>query len=374
MSIETLLPKVQVLIRNVGKPVQLSGGQSDSDLISKEISSLVDAARTGDEDAVELLLNLSAGSRESVVASAADNALLRLYGALDTLENVRQTISAQACKLFEVSEAANKQVPDSKTSSAACSAPTFHLSVPVLYAAGQHAHKSNYPRLKNQINETLKNRCFGNPTVAKVAGETDLLTRGRFVRSEELLAATRELTALPVHGQCLELNPPADGSSFANQIQSICTEVSTQKKPRTVFLNTGDHWVTMVLVPVKVPRSNLVDAVIVDTNHEAGRDSSPVLKAVRAAFQNRFSEPVLQLGGAMQEHVPNACGPLSFALASVLDQFMAENPKADFDNLKKAIKVFVKVWNHRDPAAQDGTVTAVRGQLLATLDHSVSTN
>ena len=372
MPIDALFEKTQTLIRYASEPPE--SRSADKESITREISSLVDSARTGDEDAVELLLNLSAGSRRSEVAPLAEKALLQLYSDSDTLPTVRKTIASQACKLFEASEAAKarsaeKPAQDSISSSVASSAPTFHLKVPVLYLAGQHAHKSNYPALKTQINETLKNRCFAGADVAEASGEADLLTRGRFVRSEELLAATGGLRSLPVHGQCLELNPPAGGTSFASQIQSIRNAVSTEKKPRAVFVNTGAHWVTMVLFPVKILLSNLVDVVIVDTNQQAPRSASPVRKAVQDALGSRFSQPMQLLGGAMQTHVPNACGALSVGWVRALDQFMTRNPEADFGALTGEIRQGVKSWGELDSAAQDGRVTALRGELLANLDH-----
>jgi hypothetical protein len=160
------------------------------------------------------------------------------------------------------------------------------------------------------------------------------------------------------------------GTSFASQIQSIRDAVNNEKKPRAVFVNTGAHWVTMVLFPVKILRSNLVDVVIVDTNQQAPRNASPVRKAVQDALgSSRFSQPMQLLGGAMQTHVPNACGALSVWWVRALDQFMTRNPEADFGALTGEIRQGVNTWGELDSAAQDGRVTALRGELLATLDH-----
>jgi len=375
MLIETLFKNTQDLIRCASNPQE--SARVDREKVTSQLSELFTLAGSGDEDAVELLINLSAGSHDSQVALSAQKALLQVYGDPLTLQSVRKAIASQACKLFEASEAAKTKkaamdVPprsDSKSSPVASSAPTFHLKVPVLYLAGQHAHESKHTALEQQINETLKNRCFGGDGVAEAGGESDLLTRGRFVRSEELLAATRQLKALPVHDQCLELSPPSGSASFTSQIRPIREAVSQDKKPRAVFVNTGNHWVTLVLLPAKDPRSNLVDAVIVDTNQQAPLDASPVQEAVQNALGAFSGQPVQLLGGAMQTHAPNACGALSVGLVRVLDQFMIRNPEAGIDALTGHIRQGVNAWNGLHSTAQDGRVTALRGELLATLDH-----
>lgn len=378
MPIENLFKKTQDLIRCASNPQE--SARLDREKVTSQLSELFTIAGSGDEDAVELLINLSAGSHDSQVALSAQKALLQLYGDPRTLQSVRKAIASQACKLFEASEAAKTKksamdVPprsDSKSSPVASSAPTFHLKVPVLYLAGQHAHESKHTALKDQINKTLKNRCFGGDGVAEACGESDLLTRGRFVRTEELLASTCEFEALPVHRQCLELDPRFGSESFTSQIRPIRDAVSQDKKPRAVFVNTGGHWVTVVLLPVKDRRSNLVNAVIVDTNQQASLDASPVQKAVQNALGAFSGQPVQLLRGAMQTHVPNVCGALSVWWVRALNDFMTQNANADFDALTTQIRQVVDDWSKLDSAAQDGRVTAIRAHLLATLDSELS--
>ncbi len=373
MPIETLFNKTPDLIRYASNPQE--SARVEIQKVTSQLSELFVSARSGDEDAVELLINLSAGSHDSEVALSAQEALLQLYGDTHTLQSVRKAIASQACKLFEASEAAKAKkaamsVPprsDSKSSPVASSAPTFHLKVPVLYLAGQHAHESKYTELEHQINETLKKRCFRGDGVAEASGESDLLTRGRFVRSEELLAATRQLRVLPVHDQCLELGPPSGRASFTSQIHSIRDAVIKEKTPRAVFVNTGNHWVTLVLLPAKDPRSNLVSAVIVDTNEHAAPRDSLVRKAVGEALDQFAGQPVELFGGAMQTHVPNACGALSVWWVRALDHFITQHPNADIDALTTWIRQSVNDWSGLDSAAQDGRVTAIRAHLLATL-------
>lgn len=359
MSIQTNFSYMVKLI-----PAQDGQVISEADRVAG-IHGLQKSACSGDHDAVEMLLNLSAGPSESAVAQAATDALVNLYGSPTTLQSVRDIIGFQASRLFEQQQAILTQRQERSLDPR--EAPV-RLAVPVLYLAGQYAHQNKQTALEANINRALNQRCF-TTEVLEAQREEDLLSRGRLVRSEELLAVGAKRAALPVHRVCLELTPPAESPSFAEQLRKVRDAVSAEKKPRAVFLNTGMHWVTVVLFPVKLQASNLVDALVIDTNLEADlASSSPVRRAIDQALGERKSQPALMLAQAMQTNVPNACGPLCAVVTRTLDKFLANHPNAALEDVRVEVRRSIEKWTQMTAESQNGIVTAARARLLQTMD------
>ncbi len=331
--------------------------------VKSGIAGLVARAKGGDEAAVELLLNFSSLAEGNKVAEAAKSALVQLYGAPDTQQGVRQTIAAQACRLFEA-----RQKIHSDHKGSAHARPTVHLKTPILYLAGQHAHEQTHTELETQINETLQRRCFPKAVRAESKHEKNLLTTGRFARTEELLAASRDVESIAVHPHCLELDPPSGTNAFDDAVKALRDTAINQKKPQAAFVNTGNHWVTLVICPEAAAGSNQVKAMIVDTHLSLPAPAEvPVLARVQSALGNRVVQPVSLRASEMQTHVPNACGPLSLWVVRILDAYLQDKPHAGFADLENSVSRFMTDWHQMEPQAQQGMVISARARMLGTL-------
>ena len=339
------------------------GDQVPDRKLKSGISGLLTRAKSGDEEAVELLLNFSSLADGNKVAEAAKSALVQLYGAPDTQQGVRQIIAAQACRLFEVS-----QKIGGDRQGTAPARPAVHLKTPILYLAGQHAHEQRHGELEMQINDTLQRRCFSNEVRADPTHEKNLLTTGRFVRSEELLGATRAMQSIEVYSHCLELNPPVASTAFENAVGVMRNAAIQQKKPQAAFVNTGNHWVTLVICPAGATGSEQVGAMIIDTHLSMPAQAEvPVLKKIQSALGHEVVQPVSLRASEMQTHVPNACGPLSVWLIRSVDAYLQETPHADFPMLQKIVDRFMDDWHQMKPDTQQGMVISARARMLASL-------
>jgi hypothetical protein len=339
------------------------GEQVSDGKLKSGISGLMTRAKSGDEEAVELLLNFSSLADGNKVAEAAKSALVQLYGAPDTQQGVRQIIAAQACRLFEAS-----QKIGGDRQGTAPARPTVHLKTPILYLAGQHAHEQGQRALESQINDTLQRRCFSEAVRTAPAHERDLLTTGRFVRSEELLGATRAMQSIAVYPHCLELNPPVASTAFEDAVGVMRNAAIQQKNPQAAFVNTGNHWVTLVICPPEAADSEQVGAMIVDTHLSLPAQAEvPVLKKIQSALGDGVVEPVSLRASEMQTHVPNACGPLSIWLIRSLDAYLQETPHAGFSMLQKIVDRFMDDWHQMKPDTQQGMVISARARMLASL-------
>lgn len=338
------------------------GDQVPDVKLKSGISGLLTRAKSGDEEAVELLLNFSSLADGNKVAEAAKSALVQLYGAPDTQQGVRQIIAAQACRLFEVS-----QKIGGDREGTALARPAVHLKTPILYLAGQHAHEQRHGELEMQINDTLQRRCFSNEVRADSTHEKNLLTTGRFVRSEELLGATCAMQSIAVYPHCLELNPPATSTAFQDAVKAMRTAAIEDGKPQAAFVNTGNHWVTLVICPPDTADSEQVGAMIVDSHLSLSAQAEvPILKKIQSALGQGVVPPVSLRASEMQTHVPNACGPLSVLLVRALDAHLQEKPQAGFSGLGKAVDQFIAAWQGMEREAQQGLVISARARMLAT--------
>jgi hypothetical protein len=331
--------------------------------VESSVRQLADQALVGDEDAIEILLNLSAGKSDSTVSQTASRALLDLYGDPRLPPAARHAIGAQASRLFETQQSTSASRSGSK---ARQGDQVVRISTPLLYLAGQYAHEKNYTALEKSIQATVLSRTPFSQ-LGPSAQEPDLLTLGRFSRTEEMQAATSGLKSLAIHTTCLELDPPSGASSFTSQLNALREKVDSAHKPMGAFVNVGNHWVTLLLVPGPGQPAKL-HAMVIDSHlqRNESRGSPALVKAVRTYLGARAGDIEL-LGGAMQTHAPNACGPLSVLMVKHVDRLLNTQSPSSFQSLVQEMQKQIGSWQSFPPDSQKAVVIAERARMLETI-------
>lgn len=328
--------------------------------VMSSINTLADQARANDADAIELLLNFSAGPPDSVITTAAVDALLDVYADSRTQATVPNAIGAQACRLFEITAGAKAKQADRKSAGTRVA----EIATPVLYLGGQHV-PDGHRALKDRINQELNLRTRPQALQA-VDGSANLLDRGRFTGSEELLAAGATLRSLFFHPWCLEMTVSSEASPFAGQLEEVLAKVDCERKPVAAFLNIGNHWITLVLSPAENDRSK-VNALVMDTNSSPAHPQGLVVAmSLRDCLGGRAGD-VHDVSAAMQTHVPNACGPLGVLALRALDRHLASNTSR-FEELDTATRRWVTAWQRLSEAHQVAAVTVERARMLSYLE------
>jgi hypothetical protein len=333
------------------------------DQVQPSVRDLAKKAFAGDEDAIEILLNLSAGAPASLVSQTASRALVALYGDPRTPPTTRHAMGAQAARLFEIQQSTPTQQSESKASRANH---VIQISTPLLYLAGQYAHEKSYLALEKSIQATVLSRTPFSQ-LGPSAQEPDLLTLGRFSRTEEIQAATSGLKRLAMHTTSLELNPPSGASPFTSQLDAFREKVDEVAKPIGAFVNVGNHWVTLVLVPGPGQPGKL-HAMVIDSHlqNRAAQGSQALTNAIQIYLGERAGDIQL-LGGAMQTHAPNACGPLSVLMVKHVDRLLDAASQMSFEELVQEMQKQIGSWKQFSPDSQRAVVIAERARMLETI-------
>ncbi len=334
------------------------------------IAELKGKASSDDQDAIEFLLNLSAGHPTSEVSQAAQRALLDVYSAPDTTSEVREAIGAQAIKLFEaqkgVQQAVQKALGSRSRHGVGAGAPlqpVIQMSTPLMYLAGQNAHEHHYHETRKEILSAIRSRGQWG-ALGDAIRQEDLLCRGRFTTTEEMLAATQSLKALQSLGTCLDLNPPLGANSFSHQLGMMHVSAVAHRKPTSAYVNVGNHWVVLVLMPQRLP-SERVDALILDSLlGDSGGDRSAALQDAVKKYLRPNGGTVERIGAAMQQNAPNACGPLALKAVTQIDAYLVDSPSSSFQGLVAAMKENISDWMDMPAEAQKAHVIAQRALMM----------
>ncbi len=318
--------------------------------VGKAISDLAAEAALDDPDAVELLLNLSAGNPEQVITLHAIAALLGIYADKDTKPSVRTQIRQQSFALFELRE----------------SHKNLGIAVPsqVLYLAGQYAHDSSLQGKEQMIGSLLKSQINN----AELQRESDLgvLSLGRFTDGDELLNASKDLSYLSVWEHALRYvshdSRPGSMAAEIQGMQAVFEQVRTSQKPCAVYVNTGNHWVTAVVFP-EGGASRDVHVLVIDSDVRDGRQCGRLLQS----GMPKGLKSIHFVEGDMQRHAPNACGPLAVDAVHQLDAFLQSYPQAKIGQAVVAIKSHVDDWMALSPESQKAAAIVLRAEMLGCL-------
>ena len=325
------------------------------------VGQLVSRASNADRTAIEDLVQFSLGGSGQETAKAATQALLALYGDSNVNLRVRESIGAAVYACFLRLERADQQkpsvrwhpAPKTDGESTAHRGPA-HMPTETLYLAGCDATDTS---TRSAIERQLQARCFPSAIQGRV-GEPDLLAFNRLVRSEELSGASAGFQALPVH----RTHPETQAANFGNQVQELDAFAMRQKKPVAAYLNTGNHWVALILDSTKEHKRYL----IIDSHWQTRKpEACAALQALKKVVPAHSK--IFLAGGDLQTNTPNACGPLAFQAVSDLNDYLAQNANANFEALATATGQKISAWEKLSVELQIAQVTVNRARLLAAL-------
>lgn len=354
-------------------------GNVDSDdraKLKESIDQLTNEAKTGNEDAIELLINFSSGADPSGIRQLAKQSLLDLYKDPAVGDHTKSQILDQALALYERT---NKiyHGPDSAFS-------PHEIAAPVLYLAGQRAHGLELFDTRKQINECLHGKLYpgdfnedaerveneietavavndvdgeaGVTQAVVVKGSEDLLDRGRFVRQEEMMNGAKTMfSRLKTYENCLDLNNEV---AFNRDVKKNVAGLTPEKATAIAIVNTDGHWVVLTLQRAEEGK---VNCCVADSNFNEG---SQLPDKVKNQLKNALNDTMGEfefVGKSMQQDTPNACGALATHFVSVLDS----NPdvcKPGF-NVKNALEKSADDFMTLTSDQKNAMVTGIRAGL-----------
>lgn len=338
--------------------VSTSSDVNENNAACKEsIDSLAEEARTGNDDAIEMLINFASGANYSYVRQLAEQSLIDLYADPTVSSRSKSQIEEQALAFHEVTETANSAQQENNEFS------PHEISAQVLYLAGQRAHSLGQRNTEYRINERLRGQLYKHGNGPEE--DKDLLSRGRFVFDSELINGSKQLQHLKPQGHCLDLT---NQGAFRKAIGEIAIGLK-HGAPATAFVNTGAHWVPLIL---QLTPNDKVNCYVLDGNHQ---DGSTLPERIETELTISLGDQVGKFtfkGAAMQAHTPNACGPLAMRLLSDLDRD-PDICTPGFD-IQTAIETSVNKWIGLDEDQKNAVVTGIRSQLLGATVRAVNAN
>ncbi|HJV80566.1 hypothetical protein [Noviherbaspirillum sp.] len=319
------------------------------------IASLAEEAKAGNDDAIEMLINFSAGANHSEIRQLAEQSLIDLYTDPTVSDHTKSQIEEQALAFHELTEKANAAPKENS------GFVPHEISAQILYLAGQRAHSLNQRNTEDMINARLRGQVYRHGNAPEE--DKDLLSRGRLVFGHELINGSKQLRHLRPHETCLDL---ANQAGFKKAIGEIKSHLK-QGAPATIFVNTGGHWVPLIL---QRNRGDKINCHVVDSNHQDGSKLSEQIESgLKEALDDQMGKFYFK-DASMQTCTPNACGPLAMRLLFVLDS-MSGIDSPDFD-MPAAIETSINAWNELDEKQQNATVTGIRAELLGATVRAVN--
>lgn len=364
------------------------------------LNAMAQAVAAGDEDSLDLLVNLSlVDSRHgpSNVAREAIQRLLDISRALRTEPGVRQAIRQKAVLLCEagLSNASHQPPVDSKagagTKASADPKTRFRLidEIPaaLLYLAACEA-----PGRAPELSAQLRQRIDPHNTNATQEPPSETCSPGRFISTSELLAATgpniAEADRLPVHDVPLDVSPAPEGTEvevvrkrqldFDSTLRSLMDAARKDAKPRAVFINTGAHWVTMVVCPRKADagfdslifNSRLAKPDVDLERIQSALGASDAWKAMAGTSKPRYG--ALPLQSVDNLVVGHGCGAFAVMTVETLRACLAQNSEAGIEQLVASLHSFTDDWIKRSATqaqAHQEVMLAQRAHILGKLAH-----
>ncbi|WP_136417430.1 hypothetical protein [Herbaspirillum sp. ST 5-3] len=339
-------------------PHPIGSTASESEMACRtSIASLAKEARSGNGDAIEMLINFSAGANHSALRQLAEQSLIDLYTDPTVSDHTKSQIEEQALAFHELTENANTVTKDNSDFV------PHEISAQILYLAGQRAHSLNQRNTENTINARLCGQVYKHGNAPEE--DKDLLSRGRLVFGHELINGSKQLRHLKPHETCLDL---ADQAGFKKAIGEVNVHLK-QGAPATIFVYKDGHCLSLIL---QRNRDDKVNCHVADSYHQEG---SKLPEQFERELKEALGEQMGKFyfkGASMQAHTPNACGPLTMYLLSALDR-MSGIDSPDFD-MPAAIGAIIKAWNALNEEQQNAIVTGIRANLLGATVRAVNAN
>lgn len=333
----------------------------DQDACKASIESLAKEVKSGNEDAIELLINFASGTDHPDIRQLAEQSLIDLYSDPQVSDHTKLQIREQALAFYEVAKDAN----NAKKKDGSQFVP-HEISPQILYLAGQQACSLDSAPTEtiSKINECLHGQIYKHNNGAH---DPNLLVRGRFVSGDELINCRTQFSNLKPHTNCLDLN---DEKSIKNEIEKMTAGLDGTG-PATAFVNTGGHWVPLILQRAS-GGTGKVNCYVLDSHFQEGSRLSENIETKLTTALNDKMGKFHFIGAPMQENTPNACGPLAMRLLTDLNSH-PDVHSPDFD-IEAAIKKSVSNWFALDDNQKNAMVTAIRAQLLGATARAVNAN
>jgi hypothetical protein len=323
--------------------VSKSPSNEDIATASRHVEELVNNAKSGNADAIELLANFASGDHTSEIRQIAEQSLMDIYFSKDTGAHIKSQIEEHAFALFELAQ----------------SKPGFQVSVQLLYLAAQIAHDRNFDNREEQINKCLDKQIFpeGHPGEA----EESLTCSSRLITQSELMVASEKNINVAKNVLSLE------DSTFLEDVQTIAAGVITgEQKIISTVVNTGNHWVSLI---VQLDLNNVVNCYVRDSNGSTGNSSKTEIGAhLRKALGSQMKFTFF--GPSMQANVPNACGALHIRLLDKIGKKFINSHK----NIEEIIEDDIRQWNELTPDEQKAIVIGIRASLFSDQARVMKTN
>ncbi|HSW19385.1 MAG TPA: hypothetical protein VLJ86_19355 [Ramlibacter sp.] len=349
-----------------------------SDDVIADFKVLKQNAIDNDADAIELLINLAAGISGPETAARATDVLLDVYA--NAHDGVTTSIQQQCVALFELREKAKQAPLNEGGKSGERHVAQAKLPAVALYlAGGAEAASAQDARSVNIATELAAQMGAGNRIWLRperdVDADTDtgfdtlgarLMRDDRLVNQQELFVASRAHAHAPVHDAALSLS---DGAGSQDQVlATIVSKLGNGASPmalvQVAFVNTGNHWVTLVLC--LNPQTRKVDAAVFDS-HLAERGIETKLRAqlgdTLGQFQLVGSDFQTGTPGVRGTGLPQACGPLALLAARRINEVAQR--ASDFASVHKALTDMNREIHARDHGSQVALVTAERARMLS---------
>lgn len=333
-----------------------SEGQTASaaDAKTAAMTELVSRAGSCDLDAIELLLNLAAGSND--IAKLAQEALLTLYGNPQTSEALRAELRTASYNLCELVLKANEHVDQQQSTAPVTSAPAVaphSVSLPLAYLGGQYAHECNYPAREAEIEAHIAEKL-----PALLGGK--LLASNREVTDDELAGVEQRLNNLKIHNAVLDTSNAATFEQVVNDIAIQTRFQALQNKPpiMAAWLHAEGHWLPAVFEW----KEDSLHCTVLDSYADRASAAACNQKLWELSQQHQITPHMISAN--MQENAPNACGVLGTRLFMQIDQNLAAGSKQP---IAEQIQSYIQAWNGLDKDQQSAVILAERAALLTGL-------
>lgn len=337
---------------------ELTQAQADA------IQSLAQDAAACSDHAIEVLLNLSLG--DNAAGAYATAALLDICRDPDSPPAARASVEQMTLDLllrgigYSESKAKSSTVLNAFPGS-------------LLYLVGRQA-----PGHQDLVVQMLRGRVDPDNMFLIDESPKESLSAQRFITQAELVKATgaqygNHHDKLPVFAQAaLRPGPASDTErqkAFDRTLNDVMTEARQAGEPRAVFVDTGSHWVSMVVVPD--PDRRRFEAIVFNSRTSAPTDPDETLlvAALERSDSWKGSWPMHYVSGALQSHALDACGAFAVKSVELLRQFRstAEGAATDAAGLASHLVGFARKWEQLTPDVQRQLVTAQRAHILGQL-------
>lgn len=316
-------------------------------------------AKAGNEEAVDMLMQLSAHSND-VIAEQAQAKILALNTSLNVPPHIKLAVSELALALYS----AQKNQHDAAKSD--------RLLSGILYLAGAQASSNGERLTKDAIEEKLSSR---NPQKQIDPALVDnILNPGRLVPSHEIYNNAQKLGHLQHIENLLRLGGEISNASIRKISECLhnMQESPSGHKVVEALIHGNNHYITALF---SLGSDGKINCDCLDTHSESIPDAENQLRAkLNAVLPVEMGAITFTQNDALQRN--NACGVVNLMLLQHLDKTLSTlwpdatlNPASPPPSAKPSIKNMIDDFSRQlgklnDPE-KDAVFSAKRAEIIA---------